>query len=46
MYHPMNGEAWKDFDKCWPQFAEDARNIRLGLAIDGFQSVWQYEIIL
>ena len=34
--HPMDGEAWKDFDKQYPTFAEDARNVRLGLAIDGF----------
>lgn len=36
MSHPADGEAWKDFDKCWPDFAEDARNLRLGLATDGF----------
>jgi hypothetical protein len=36
MSHPADGEARKDFDKCWPQFTEDAHNIRLGLATDGF----------
>jgi len=36
MSHPADGQAWKDFDKCWPFFAEDARNLRLGLATDGF----------
>ena len=34
--HPADGEAWKDFDKCWPEFAADPRNLRLGLASDGF----------
>jgi hypothetical protein len=34
--HPTDGEAWKQFKKSWPEFAEDARNLRLGLAIDGF----------
>jgi hypothetical protein len=34
--HPADGEAWKDFDRKYGWFAEDARNIRLGLATDGF----------
>ena len=34
--HPAEGEAWKDFDKEFHEFARDARNIRLGLATDGF----------
>jgi len=36
MTHPADGKAWEDFDKCWPDFAKDARNLRLGLATDGF----------
>jgi hypothetical protein len=36
MTHPADGKAWEDFDNRWPDFAEDARNIRLGLATDGF----------
>jgi len=36
MTHPADGKAWEDFDNCWPDFAEDARNLRLGLATDGF----------
>jgi hypothetical protein len=35
MSHPANGDAWKDFDKEYPEFARDARNIRLGLTNDG-----------
>ena len=34
--HPADGEAWKDFDKKYKTFAQDPRNIRLGLATDGF----------
>jgi hypothetical protein len=36
MSHPADGDAWQDFDKEYPKFARDARNIRLGLATDGF----------
>jgi hypothetical protein len=36
MSHPADGEAWQDFDRVYPDFAEDARNLRLGLATDGF----------
>jgi hypothetical protein len=34
--HPADGEAWKSFDERYPQFAFDPRNVRLGLASDGF----------
>ncbi|GJY09752.1 transposon protein, CACTA, En/Spm sub-class [Tanacetum coccineum] len=34
--HPANTEAWKHLDKIDPPFARDLRNIRLGLATDGF----------
>jgi len=34
--HPADGEAWKDFDDRHDDFAKDARNVRLGLASDGF----------
>jgi len=36
MVHPADGEAWQDFDRNFPNFADDARNLRLGLATDGF----------
>ncbi|GKC15167.1 S-adenosyl-L-methionine-dependent methyltransferases superfamily protein [Tanacetum coccineum] len=29
-------EAWKDFDTKYPDFATEPRNVRLGLAADGF----------
>ena len=34
--HPADVEEWKKFDKLYPSFARDARNLRLGLASDGF----------
>jgi hypothetical protein len=36
MRHPADGEAWKHFDREYGWFAKDARNIRLGIATDGF----------
>ncbi|KAM6581559.1 hypothetical protein CsatA_005333 [Cannabis sativa] len=34
--HPVDGLAWKDFGVKHPEFARDPRNVRLGLAADGF----------
>ena len=34
--HPSDGEAWKHFDREYPDFASDPRNVRLGLCSDGF----------
>jgi hypothetical protein len=36
MSHPTDGEVWQAFDREYPDFTDDARNIRLGLATDGF----------
>lgn len=36
MWHPADGEAWKDFDRKYPWFAQDARNLRLGVSTEGF----------
>ncbi|KAI5350695.1 hypothetical protein L3X38_003586 [Prunus dulcis] len=36
MRHPADSIAWKEFDKTCAEFAEDPRNVRLGLATDGF----------
>ncbi|XP_052625778.1 uncharacterized protein LOC111885117 [Lactuca sativa] len=36
MYHPVDGKAWQEFDKRYPKFANEPRNVRLGLAADGF----------
>ncbi|XP_042472526.1 uncharacterized protein LOC122055220 [Zingiber officinale] len=36
MRHPADSPAWQTFDHNHPEFAKDPRNIRLGLASDGF----------
>jgi hypothetical protein len=36
MRHPADSPAWKDFDSKYPEFAQEPRNVRLGLATDGF----------
>ncbi|XP_062014790.1 uncharacterized protein LOC133731433 [Rosa rugosa] len=36
MRHPVDSLAWKKIDSKWPSFAEDPRNLRLGLSSDGF----------
>jgi hypothetical protein len=41
MAHTSNGEAWKHFDAIHREKAEEAHNIRVALAIDGFNP---YEI--
>ncbi|XP_004298273.1 PREDICTED: uncharacterized protein LOC101301486 [Fragaria vesca subsp. vesca] len=37
--HPANGEAWQHFDRSFPKFAGDCRNVRLGLATDEFNPI-------
>jgi hypothetical protein len=36
MVHPSDSEAWKALDDFDPDFARDARNVRIRLATDGF----------
>nr|GEZ82303.1 hypothetical protein [Tanacetum cinerariifolium] len=36
MQHLVDGRAWKNFDTKYLDFAKEPRNIRLGLAADGF----------
>nr|GFC74204.1 hypothetical protein [Tanacetum cinerariifolium] len=36
MQHPVDGKAWKDFDTKYSDFAAELRNVRLGLAANGF----------
>ena len=38
MRHPVDSEEWKKFDLQHPDFALEPRNVRLGLATDGFNS--------
>ncbi|XP_039115956.1 uncharacterized protein LOC120251500 isoform X2 [Dioscorea cayenensis subsp. rotundata] len=40
--HPSDAEAWKHFDKTYPDFAKEPRNIRLGLCADGFAPHGQF----
>ncbi|XP_019242142.1 PREDICTED: uncharacterized protein LOC109223532 isoform X1 [Nicotiana attenuata] len=37
MRHPADLTAWKSFDELHPSFVAEPRNVRLGLASDGFQ---------
>ncbi|XP_022566278.2 uncharacterized protein LOC111210276 [Brassica napus] len=39
MHHPSDAAAWKHFNKVYPDFAEESRNVYLGLATDGFNPV-------
>jgi len=34
--HPADAEAWKHFGATYPMFAQEVRNVRLGLSTDGF----------
>ncbi|MBT0984635.1 hypothetical protein KJ032_26775, partial [Salmonella enterica subsp. enterica serovar Typhimurium] len=36
MRHPSNSPAWKHLDNLYLDFASEIRNVRLGLASDGF----------
>lgn len=36
MRHPADSIAWKTFDSWYVEFSSDPRNVRLGLAADGF----------
>ncbi|GJV26133.1 hypothetical protein Tco_1378828 [Tanacetum coccineum] len=36
MQHPVDSRAWKNFDTRYPKFTAEPRNVRLGLATDGF----------
>jgi hypothetical protein len=36
MIHPSDAEAWKFFDSRNPDKADEARNVRVALATDGF----------
>ena len=36
MHHPVDGGAWKQFDSRYLDFSKEPRNVRLGLAANGF----------
>ena len=41
MVHPSDGKAWTHFDRIHNDKAEEARNVRVGLATDGFNPYGQ-----
>ncbi|KAL6219803.1 hypothetical protein ACLB2K_007562 [Fragaria x ananassa] len=43
--HPADSFAWKDFDEKNTIFSEDIRNVRLGLALDGFNPFRSMNIV-
>ena len=55
MTHPCHGQAWQMFDNSFPDFAAEARNVRIGLCTDGFTpwgfsgksySIWPVMIVV
>ncbi|KAL0449148.1 UNVERIFIED_CONTAM: hypothetical protein Slati_1471200 [Sesamum latifolium] len=42
MCHPSDAEAWKQFDQMYHDYAEEPRNVWLGLCTDGFAPQGQY----
>ncbi|KAL0342885.1 UNVERIFIED_CONTAM: hypothetical protein Sangu_1175900 [Sesamum angustifolium] len=42
MFHPSNVEAWKHFDRMYPDFTKESCNVQLSLCIDGFVPHGQY----
>ncbi|KAL0367356.1 UNVERIFIED_CONTAM: hypothetical protein Sradi_3625700 [Sesamum radiatum] len=40
--HPSDAKAWKHFDRTYPDFAVEPRNVRLSLYTDGFAPYGQY----
>ncbi|KAL0433658.1 UNVERIFIED_CONTAM: hypothetical protein Slati_2700100 [Sesamum latifolium] len=43
MCHRSDADAWKHFDQMYPNFAEELRNVRLGLCTNGFALHGQYD---
>ncbi|KAF7128000.1 hypothetical protein RHSIM_Rhsim11G0005200 [Rhododendron simsii] len=44
MRHPVGSPTWKTIDDKWPSFSAVPRNLRLGLAIDGFNPFWNLSL--
>ncbi|KAL0308830.1 UNVERIFIED_CONTAM: hypothetical protein Sradi_5825300 [Sesamum radiatum] len=42
MCHPSNVEAWRHFDRTYPNFAAEPCNVRVGSCTDGFAPHGQY----
>ncbi len=41
----VDSMAWKHINEKWPKFANDARNIWLGLALDGTTTKMGYNLL-
>ncbi|KAL2252898.1 UNVERIFIED_CONTAM: hypothetical protein Sindi_0084500, partial [Sesamum indicum] len=41
MCHPSNSDALRHFNRTYPHFAVELRNVRLGLCTDGLATHWQ-----
>ncbi|WZZ25915.1 hypothetical protein YC2023_009316 [Brassica napus] len=41
--HPSDAKAWKHFQSTYPEFAEERRNVYLGLSTDGFSPFGKHE---
>ena len=37
--HPADGFQWREIDREFPDFADDARNLRFALSTDGFNPI-------
>jgi hypothetical protein len=40
--HPEDGSQWRKIDRKYKDFAREARNIRFGLGIDGFNPFGEF----
>ena len=38
MCHPIDSSTWKTIDSKWPDFSNDPLNVRLAIAVDGFNT--------
>jgi hypothetical protein len=43
--HPADGEAWKHFDRTWPEFEKDARKLDLVLQLM-VSTICQYDKLI
>jgi hypothetical protein len=41
MVHPLDGDAWKEMDTFYPDFAAEPRNVQIGPVTDGFTAFGQ-----
>jgi hypothetical protein len=44
--HPTDGSHWRKIDRKYKDFAREARNIRFGLSIDGFNPFGELAVVI